>query len=193
MTAVFINGRFVTSDEEQVKEMMGEIKAEGTNRSNHPYIYVDETDKEIDSEALSPMEVVRMKAKEEARRELLAEQELERARAMNINNVSNTQSDAFKTSLANSRTIAQVLEGESHQQFQKAPSAGAQVGIGIAAHNNPMASDVLVPTVTVPVNVPTSTGQVIQESAVAPAPAAPVGDEAKNRLANIAAKLNNKE
>ncbi len=158
MTAVFMHGRFVTGVKEQIRELMEEVGEVGVNKSRHPYIYVN--DYEIDSEALSPMELVRMKAKEEARQELLEEQRLEQARAMNVNNVSNTQSDAFKTSLANSRTIEQVLNAGNPQ-----PVAG--VGIGVAAHNNPMASDVLVPTVTVPVNVPTPTGVVIQESAQA--------------------------
>lgn len=123
MTAVFIAGRFVTSDEDQIKELNAEVKQEGASRSSHPYIYIDEADKEIDSEALSPMEIVRLKAKEEARAELLAEQEFERARAMNINNVSNTDSDAFKTSIASSRHIAQTLEGASHLEFTKVASA----------------------------------------------------------------------
>lgn len=152
MTAVFINGRFMTADEDQVKELMNEVKQVGTARSSHPYIYVDETEFEIDSNALSPMEVVRMKAREEARAELLAEQEMERARAMNINNVSNTDSDAFKTSLANSRNIAQTLEGASHQQFQKAPS----VSVGIVPNTNPLAGDTFAPQVVVPVDLGTT-------------------------------------
>ena len=182
MTAVFINGRFMTSEEDQIKELMQEVKQVGVTRSSHPYIYVDETDYEIDSNALSPMEVVRLKAREEARAELLAEQEMERARAMNINNVSNTDSEAFKTSLANSRNIAQTLEGASHLQFQKAP----EVKVGVVPTTNPLAGETLAPQVVVPVDLKSETGVTIQESA---AVNAPTGDDAKAKLAAMAANM----
>ncbi len=178
MTAVFINGRYMTSEPAQVKELMEEVKEIGTHRSTHPYIYVDAEDQEIDSDALSPMEVVRYKAREEARAELLAEQALERDRAMNINNISNTDSDAFKTSLANSRNIAQTLEGASHVQFQKAP----EVNVGLVPTTNPDAAPTLVPQVTVPVDIKTQNGVVLKESTAALVPA-------NTKLADIAASL----
>lgn len=108
MTAVFINGRYTTSEPAQVAELMAEIKQVGSHLSAHPYVFVDADEKEIDSEALTPMEIVKLKAREEARAELLAEQEAERARALSGTAVSTSTSGAFKDSIANTSNIAQA-------------------------------------------------------------------------------------
>lgn len=124
MAAVFINGRFETSVEWQVKELLSEVGEVGKYKSTHPYIFVDEDEAVIDTNAPSPMEQVRIKAREEARQELLAEQAAERARAMDMSsNVSTTKSADFAGSVGNSNTIAEA---------SKAESTGAAVDIGVS-------------------------------------------------------------
>ncbi len=114
MSATFINGRYITDVEWQIAELAAEVGELGKHKSKHPYIYVDETEKEIDSEALSPIELIKLKAKEEARTELLAEQAEAQARALNsAANVSTTKANDFAQSLGNSNTIAQAGTAES--------------------------------------------------------------------------------
>jgi hypothetical protein len=135
MTAVFINGRYMTADEEQKEELMKEVKNVGVHASAHPYIYVDPEEMEIDSEALTPIQLIKLQAKEEARAELLAEQAAQQARAMDPSNVSTTKSAAFADSIATSANIAATLEGESHAKLlaggpaltPEAPAAGAKL------------------------------------------------------------------
>lgn len=124
MTAVFINGRYVTDDTALITELAAEVGAVGKNKSRHPYIYVDEDECEIDSEALTPIQIIKLQAKEEARAELLAEQAEREKAAMNAGaNVSISKSADFAASLGNSNTIAQAGAAES---------TGQGVGIGIS-------------------------------------------------------------
>lgn len=112
MTAVFISGRYTTDNEALVKELFEEVGEVGKTKSRHPYIYVDEDEQEIDSEALSPIELIKLQAKEEARAELLAEQKEATARAMNpASNVSSTESASFASSVGTSANIAEMLGG----------------------------------------------------------------------------------
>lgn len=123
--AVFINGRYTTDREDQIAELAAEVGAVGVTKSKHPYIYIDEDEQEIDSEALSPIELIKLQAKEEARAELLAEQAAANARALNAGaNVSETENGNFAKSLGNSNTIAQAGAAES---------TGPAVGVGIEA------------------------------------------------------------
>ena len=122
MSAVFIGGRYTTNNEKLAREMFEEVGAIGKTKSNHPYIFVDEDESEIDSEALSPLEVIKLQAKEEARKELLAEQAAATSRALNKDvNISKSNSGDFAKSVGNSDTIAQ--QGA-------ADSTGEGVGIG---------------------------------------------------------------
>lgn len=128
MTAVFINGRYVTDDEALIAELAAEIGAVGKGKSRHPYIYVDESEYEIDSEALTPIQIIKLQAKEEARAELLAEQAAAQATAMNAGaNVSISKSESFAASLGNSNTIAQAGAAES-----TGPAVGVGISTGIA-------------------------------------------------------------
>lgn len=123
--AVFINGRYMTDRPEQIAELTAEVGAIGVTKSKHPYIYIDENEQEVDSEALSPIELLKLQAKEEARAELLAEQAAASARALNAGaNVSDTDNGNFAKSLGNSNTIAQAGAAES---------TGPAVGVGIEA------------------------------------------------------------
>lgn len=124
MTAVFINGKYVTADEALIAEMAAEVGAVGKGKSRHPYIYVDEDECEIDSEALSPIQIIKLQAKEEARAELLAEAAARETAALDAKtNVSVSKSADFAASLGNSNTIAQAGAAES---------TGPAAGVGIA-------------------------------------------------------------
>lgn len=126
MTAVFINGKYVTDDHALIDELSAEVGAVGKSKSRHPYIYVDENEYQIDSEALSPVEIIKLQAKEEARAELLAEQAAAQARAMNGAD-STSKSENFAASLGNSNTIAQAGAAES-----TGPAVGVGITTGIA-------------------------------------------------------------
>lgn len=60
--AAFVAGKYVTEIENEIKELMDEIKNEGRDKSSHPHLYVDPTEKEIDTEAPSPIDVIKAKA-----------------------------------------------------------------------------------------------------------------------------------
>lgn len=102
--AIFINGKFTTDNKELEAELVAELGGEeaiGRIKSLHPFIYVDEKEPTLDTEALSPFELLKLQAKEEARRELLAEMAAQTARAMDASaNVSSTSAD-YKSSLNN--------------------------------------------------------------------------------------------
>jgi len=105
MTAVFINGRYETDNEALARELFEEVGAVGRTKSRNPYIFIDEDEQQVDSEALTPMEIIRQQAYEQAKADLLAEQ----TRALDASaNVSNTKAENFAQSLGNSNTIAEV-------------------------------------------------------------------------------------
>ncbi len=56
VVAHFINGKYATDQETEIAEITAEITA------RHPHLYVDANESEIDSEALSPMEIIKQKA-----------------------------------------------------------------------------------------------------------------------------------
>lgn len=121
MAAIFIGGRFDTEIDWQIKELAAEVGEIGVHKSRHPYIFVDENESEIDTEAPTPMELIRIQARKEAREELLEEQ----ARALNAaDNVSTSESKDFAASLGNSNTIAQAGSAES---------TGEAVNVGVTA------------------------------------------------------------
>lgn len=100
VAAIFMNGRFSTDNKQLEEEMMEEIGEVGRSKSRNPYIYVDEAEPELDTEALTPLELIKLQAKEEARKELLAEMAVQSARALNASaNVSSTDPANFAQSL----------------------------------------------------------------------------------------------
>lgn len=141
MTAVFISGKYMTSDKELIAEMAAEVGEIGFNKSKHPHIYVDENEAEVDSEALTPLEIIKLQAKEEARKELLEEQAAAQARALNASkNTSESSIDAksFVASLANTTNIAQAGEADSNSQNiagASAADAGATSDVGAKLAN----------------------------------------------------------
>lgn len=53
--ADFVNGRFSTDEEEKIEQLDAELK------KNHPHIYVDDNEVEVDTEKQDPLEHLRTK------------------------------------------------------------------------------------------------------------------------------------
>lgn len=53
--ADFVNGRFSTDEEDKIEQLDKELKA------NHPHIYVDDNEVEVDTEKQDPLEHLRAK------------------------------------------------------------------------------------------------------------------------------------
>jgi hypothetical protein len=104
MTAVFIGGKYVTDNLELAHELMQEVKEIGKTKSKHPYIYVDEEEMEIDSEALTPIEII----KQEAYAQAMAD--IKRAMA---NEPSISDQGKFSDSVANTTNIAGASASDS--------------------------------------------------------------------------------
>lgn len=127
MTAVFVGGKFITDNENIIQELAAEVGSKGRHSSKHPYIFVDEDECEIDSEAPTPIELL----KAQLREEILAEEAAKRARALDANaNVSTSSADqaSFVASLGNSNTIAQAGAAESTGDM-----SAASATMGVAA------------------------------------------------------------
>lgn len=108
----FMNGRFTTDNKRVEDELMEEVGEIGRTKSRHPFIFVDEQEAQLDTEALSPLELIKLQAKEEARMELLAEMAAQQARAMDAGaNVSST-----------STVFAQSLNTTAKQEADAAPA-----------------------------------------------------------------------
>lgn len=57
--APFIGGEYYTSDTTEIAELKAEIAA------NHPFLFIDENKKEIDTDKIDPIEEIRRKAVED--------------------------------------------------------------------------------------------------------------------------------
>lgn len=111
--ADFIFGRYTTANEAHITELMAEIKIIGKELSMNPYLFVDENEQEVDSEALTPFELMKIQAKKEALAELEAAGKMSDV-------VSSSDTNSFKASMTNST-------GEN-----AAESNGAPVTAGLA-------------------------------------------------------------
>lgn len=113
VAANFLNGRFTTDNKALEDELMEEVGEVGRTKSRNTFIFVDENEPELDTEALSPIELIKLQAKEEARAELLAEFAAQQARAMNAEaNVSSTSSN-HAASVNTTAKMAAALNGEA--------------------------------------------------------------------------------
>jgi hypothetical protein len=65
-SAVFVKGRFVTSIASEISEIEEEIK------TGHPHLFIDPTDMEEDSNAATPVELLKQKMREEILAEMAA-------------------------------------------------------------------------------------------------------------------------
>lgn len=96
--AIFVQGKFTTNIDFEIQELEREIA------TGHPHIYIDPAESEIDSDALTPMEILRAKVREE----LVAEM----AAATNpANNMGTTVQEPVKP--ASTADIAQAAQGGS--------------------------------------------------------------------------------
>lgn len=90
--AAFINHRYTTANPDQIDQLTKEVDL------GHPHIYIDPAEATIDSNALTPIELIKKLAREEAIAELKAAMNKDAGISVNTN---------FAQSLANSNTIAQ--------------------------------------------------------------------------------------
>lgn len=100
MQVPFIQGKFTTGNEEVIAELEQEIK------SGHPHLYIDENEKEVDTEALSPLELIKQEAYEQAKRDLL--KQMSENRDFGNHNV-----NPSAAGLATSSTIEELVTGEA--------------------------------------------------------------------------------
>lgn len=96
----FLGGRFETDNEEAIEELNAEIK------KGHPYIYIKADDAEVDTDAPTPIELLKLKAKQEAFDEMVA------AGLVDPEKASEYQAGNFAASTANSHTIAAAAAGQ---------------------------------------------------------------------------------
>lgn len=92
--AAFMLGRYTTANASKIAELTAEVEA------GNPLIFIDDADYEVDSDALTPMELIRQEAYNQARADLIAAGTLSTA-------TSTSDSGAFKNSVANTATIAE--------------------------------------------------------------------------------------
>jgi len=97
--ASFLNGKFATDVKARIEELMNEVE------TNHPHIYIDPNEAEVDSEALSPMEVIRKEAYERAKADLLASGLLDKEK------ISESDNGNFAASLTNTHNIQEGAAG----------------------------------------------------------------------------------
>lgn len=105
MQVAFIQGKFTTGNEEVIAELEAEIK------SGHPHIYIDENEKEIDTEALSPLEVIKQEAYEQAKRDLL--KQMMENRDFGMSGVSTAGKG-----IATTATVEELVTGEAKKEDQ---------------------------------------------------------------------------
>lgn len=178
----FINGKFSTSNKELEKEIMDEVGEIGVNKSKHPYIYVDENEPEIDTEALSPIELIRLQAKEEARKELLQEIANQNARALDaVGNVSN--SDVNYAASLNTTSKQQAAErGITTPIASTDLPPAVQVEVADKANNA-----IATPAIVTP-SVSEANPDVLDQAPVEVTNVAPANTSMSARLANLAAQ-----
>jgi hypothetical protein len=135
----FMNGRFTTDNKEVEDELMEEVGQVGRTKSRHPFIFVDENEAELDTEALSPLELIKLQAKEEARQELLAEIKAQQARALDAgSNVSSTSAN-----FAESLNTTAKQEADAASMEPKAPEGETAGATLIPAAGNTSMADKL--------------------------------------------------
>lgn len=120
----FIGNKATTDSIAQYEELLEEVKVVGQNKSKHPFIYVDSDEQEIDSEALSPYEELKAKARKEVEEEV--------RRAMN-NGTSTSNTEGFAASVSNSANNIPVGDSNSGAILTPIPSGASGVQAAIAA------------------------------------------------------------
>lgn len=117
-SAPFLSGSYATDSKVEIDELMTEIEVEGYGKSSQPHLYVDLTEREIDSEALSPLEIIKKKAREEVKAEIMA--------AMDKNKVSSSVQSAVLQGLGTTESLAELNAGSSNSS-DEALNASAKI------------------------------------------------------------------
>lgn len=133
VAAIFMSGKFTTDHKDLEDELFEEVGAIGRSKSKNPFIYVDESEPELDTEALTPLELIKLQAKEEARKELLAEMAAQTSRALDATaNVSSTAEVKFSDSLNNTAKQEASMGVEASLQAA-APATATAMAARLAA------------------------------------------------------------
>lgn len=98
MQGAFMLGRFETAIPSQIAELTKEVE------HGHPHIYIDQAEKEIDTEAPTPLEVLRKEMYEQARADLIAAGQMS-------DKVSTSNSGNFAASITNTTNIQEAAMG----------------------------------------------------------------------------------
>lgn len=134
VAAIFMNGKYTTDNKDLEDELFSEVGAVGRSKSKNPFIYIDENEPELDTEALTPLELIKLQAKEEARRELLAEMATQTSRALDAKaNVSSTDPTKFADSMNNTAKQQESMGTEA--TLQALPQAATATGLAAKLAN----------------------------------------------------------
>lgn len=110
MQGAFMMGRFETAIPSQIAELTKEVE------HGHPHIYIDQAEKEIDTEAPTPLEVLRKEMYEQARADLIAAGQMSEK-------VSTSNSGNFAASITNTTNIQEAAMGSDTGSAAMALSA----------------------------------------------------------------------
>lgn len=151
-TAPFINGKYITELQTEIDELKAEIgnyinpvindknqvvshdgidvsNNLGAGKSNHPHIYIDPDEKEIDTNAPTALDLIKQEAYAQARKDL----EEEQARSLNAAGNTST-SDAGKTAASfNNTASAGSITGVTATPAPDATSKVTMVNPALAA------------------------------------------------------------
>ena len=106
-SAHFIFGKYATSDQSKIDELMDEIKVVGKQASMHEFLFVDENEEEIDSNALTPIEILKAEMYAQAKADL-------EAAAANKNQTESTSATgSFSASITSTKGTAGAVDSNS--------------------------------------------------------------------------------
>lgn len=118
----FLLGRYETDVPSRIKELKDEVD------NGHPHIYIDPSDQEVDSEAPTPLELIRQQAYEQAKADLIAS-------GLMSDKVSTSDSGSFKDSITNTANIAEAAMGSDTNSAVSASAANVPVPGGAQLMN----------------------------------------------------------
>lgn len=128
MVLPFINGRLETDNPKYARELTNEVGTSGFGKSKHPHIYVDDKEQEVDSEALTPLELIKKQALEEALAIVRSERN-----SIPSPNESKSKAGNFAASVANTNNIAGPANSDSGSEAVANPAVTMTVKQLVAA------------------------------------------------------------
>jgi len=132
--AAFLSGKYQTSDPKQIEELTAEIVNVGISNSKHPMLYIDESEQEIDSNAPTPMELIRAQAMKDAIAQLVASGQYTPSKD------STSTQNPFASSVANTLTIAEGAAGSDSSGANLAPTSVTGASLMSASASAALAS-----------------------------------------------------